>query len=74
MRKAVIEVQVTYTTTIEKEISDDLYADIEDCVYREIDAYEKGHLATVFDFISDNAKESNATDWTVEVQDIYDED
>lgn len=73
MKKAHIEVTVTYTAHIIKEIDDDMYANIEEAEYEELDCYEQDHKADVFDFLSDNVKEQDAGPWTIEVDDIYEE-
>lgn len=74
MKKAHIEVTVTYTAHIIKEIDDGMYANIEEAQCEELDCYEQGYKADVFDFLSDSVKESNAGPWTIEVEDIYEED
>lgn len=74
MKKAHIEVTVTYTAHIIKEIDDDMYANIEEAQCEELDCYEQGCKSHVFDFLSDNVKEQDAGSWTVEVDDIYEED
>ena len=74
MKKAHISVTVTYTAEIVKEVDDDFFSDMEQAQCVELDCCSMGYLADVFDYLSDNVSEDDCKDFTIEIDDVYDED
>lgn len=73
MKKAHISVTVTYTAEIVKEVDDKLFSDMEQAQCEELDCCSMGHLADVFDYLADNVSEDDCKNFTIEIDDVYDE-
>ena len=68
MKKVTISVEVRYTQTIEKEISDELYEKIEDALGETLDGYSEH--GDVFDWLVDNTNEADGANFEIELEDM----